>query len=260
MFAASHSFLIKEKPIVKTSLQVCLILLLCAGAAVAQKTKPWTEWSDKDADKVLNDSGWGQTQTESDSSSQQSSQTSAITSTTAARREDSNISAAAKIESGEKKDASVVHYYVRFLTAKPIRAAFVRKVELQKAPADKVAQMRAFVECDFGDFVVITVTMDGNDRKKMTAAAQSLTGATAAILKATTYLERKDGKRVELLDYRAPTQDGLGAKFVFPRIVEGLPLIGENTGEVRFVAELGKVKIVRRFKVSEMMYEGKLEY
>lgn len=238
----------------------CSLLILFAASAAAQKTKPWTEWSAKDAEKVLNDSAWGQTQTEGTTSSQPSS-TSAITSTTAARREDVNTKAAANVESGEKKDPMSVHYRVRLLSAKPIRAAFVRKIELQGAPPEKVAQLRTFVDRDFGDYIVVTITMDGNDQKRMKPVAEELTSVDATVLKTTTYLERKDGKRVALMDYRAPIQDGLGAKFVFPRTLDGKPFIEATSGEVRFATEVGKtVKISRRFKVAEMVYEGKLEY
>ena len=245
----------------KRILFTCSILILFAVSAAAQKTKPWTEWSAKDAEKIMNDSAWGQTQTEGDTSSQPSS-TSAITSTTAARREDTNTKAAANVESGEKKDTAMsIHYRVRLLSAKPIRAAFVRMVELQGAPPERVAQLRTFVDRDFGDYIVVTITMDGNDRKRMGPVIQELSGADAIVLKTTTYLERKDGKRVSLMDYRAPIQDGLGAKFVFPRMLDGKPFIEANSGEVRFSTEVGKaVKISRRFKVSEMMYDGKLEY
>ena len=244
----------------KRFLVIFSAILLSAGISFAQKSKPWTEWNEKEASRILNDSAWGQTQTESDSSAQQPSQTSAITSTTAARREDSSITAAKNVESGEKKESTTVHYRVRWLSAKPIRAAFVRMIELQGAPAEKVAQLRTFVDRDFGEFVVLTLTLDGSDRKRMMAATQVLTEAEINALKPITYLERKDGKRVELMDYRAPTQDGLGAKFVFPRTVDGSPLIDANTGEVKFTTELGKTKIMRRFKVADMMYEGKLEY
>jgi hypothetical protein len=237
----------------------CSILILFAVSAAAQKTKPWTEWSAKDAEKILNDSAWGQTQTEGDTSSQPSS-TSAITATTAARREDTSTSAAAKVESGEKKDAMSVHYRVRLLSAKPIRAAFVRMIELQGAPPEKVAQWRPFVDRDFGDYIVVTITMDGNDKKRMGAAMADINSAGPDALKTTTYLERKDGKRVALMEYRAPT-DVLGAKFVFPRMLDGKPFIEANSGEVRFSTEVGKaIKISRRFKVSEMMYDGKLEF
>lgn len=244
----------------KRILFTCSILVLFTASAAAQKTKPWTEWSEKDAVKVLNDSGWGQTQTEGDSSP--SSSTSAITQTTAGRREDQNTAAAAKVESGEKKDTAMsVHYRVRLLTAKPIRAAFVRMIELQGAAPEKVAQLRTFVDRDFGDYIVVTITMDGNDRKRLGMAMAEVSSVDAEALKSTTYLERKDGKRLPLMEYRAPSQDGLGAKFVFSRTLDGKPFIEPTSGEVRFATEAGKaLKISKRFKVSEMMYDGKLEY
>jgi len=240
---------------------ICSAVILLTASAYAQKAKPWTEWSEKEAEKILNDSGWGQTQTEGDTSTQPAS-TSAITSTTLARREDSNTSAAAKVESGQKKDASLVHYRVRLMSAKPIRAAFVRMVELQGASAERIATLRTFVDREFADYIVVTVSMDGTDRKRMGSVIQELTNGGEEALKTTTYLERKDGKRLALMAYRAPDPaDGLGAKFVFPRMVDGRPFLDASSGEVRFGTELGKVvKIYRRFKVSEMMYDGKLEY
>jgi hypothetical protein len=237
----------------------CSLLILFTASAPGQKVKPWTEWSAKDAEKVLNDSAWGQTQTESQESQQTSA--SAISQTTAARREDQRLSSATNVESGEKKEtATSVHYRVRLLSAKPIRAAFVRMIELQGAPPEKVAQWRTFVDRDFGDYIVVTLTMDGNDRKRMGLVLDEISKIDPEALKTTTYLERKDGKRIALMDYRAPT-DVLGAKFVFPRMLNGKPFIDADSGEVRFSTEAGKtLKINRRFKVSEMMYDGKLEY
>jgi len=74
------------------------------------------------------------------------------------------------------------------------------------------------------------------------------------------YLERKDGKKLFLMEYRPPTEDGMGAKFVFPRKFEGQPFLSENDS-VRFIAQLNeKMKLNTRYKLSDMLYEGKLEY
>jgi hypothetical protein len=245
----------------RTILLACSILILLAASVSAQKTKPWTEWSAKDAEKVLNDSAWGQTLTEGDSRPQSDS-SSAITQTTASRENTvKNASAAKNVESGEQKAGTSVHYRVRLLSAKPIRAAFVRMIELQGAAPERVAQLRTFVDRDFGDYIVVTITMDGTDRKRMGMAMTDISTVDTEALKPTTYLERKDGKRVPLMEYRAPTQDGLGAKFVFPRTIDGKPFIEAESGDVRFSTEAGKaLKIARRFKVSEMMFDGKLEY
>ena len=85
-------------------------------------------------------------------------------------------------------------------------------------------------------------------------------GAQTADLQKNVYLERKDGKKLYLMEYRPPVEDGMGAKFVFPRMFEGQPFLTENDS-VRFVAQVNeKMKLNTRYKVSEMMYDGKLEY
>jgi len=41
---------------------ICSALILFAASASAQKDKPWTEWTEKDALRVLTDSAWAATQ------------------------------------------------------------------------------------------------------------------------------------------------------------------------------------------------------
>jgi len=238
----------------------CAVVLLGAGAA-AQKNKSWTEWTAKDAQKMLLDSAWSQTQTELHDV--EGSSGSAITKAAENKRD---ISDTGKNESGEnvgKSSASLsLSYSVSFLTAKPIRQAFIRLLELQnpETPTDKVAERRTFIDRDFGDYVVVTLKVGGSDRKRIGPANQEIATADPELLKTTTYLERKDGKRVALSDFRAPAPDGMGAKLVFPRKLEGQPFIDANSGELRVIIQIGKLKLNRRFKVADMMYEGKLEY
>jgi hypothetical protein len=234
--------------------------LFIAVPASAQKTKPWTEWTEQEAMKILNDSAWGQTQTELAEAAEPAS-VSAVTQTTAARREDQRISAASTVESGESKTRPSINYRVRFLSAKPVRAAFVRMIELQGATPERVAELRTFVDRSFADYIVVSLAIDGTDRKRLGPSNEEIKTAEEAALQKTAYLERKDGTRLFLTNFRVPAQDGLGAKFVFPRLVDGKPFIDAGSGEFRFVLEIGKtIKINRKFKVSEMMYDGKLEY
>jgi hypothetical protein len=81
--------------------------------AAAQKEKPWTEWTKKDVEKMLNDSAWGQTQIDTD--------TSEMTWSTAPRPIDGK---------GAVNQATSVNYYIRFVSAKPIRQAYARLAEL----------------------------------------------------------------------------------------------------------------------------------
>ena len=241
---------------------VCTAMVLFATAAAAQKSKPWTEWSDKEAVKMLTDSAWAQTQTElTDSGASNSG--SAVTRAAENKRElDTSKGGESGENMGKASSSLSIKYYVSFLTAKPIRQAFIRMIELQRPEmtAEKVAELRTFVDRDFGEYVVVTLKVDGTDRKRVAPAMQEIATADAELLKTTTYLERKDGKRVALMEYRAPGSDGMGAKFVFPRMLDGQPFLDANSGELRVIIQVGKTKLNRRFKVTDMMYEGKLEY
>lgn len=244
----------------KRVLFLCSAILLIAGSAAAQSEKPWTEWTEKDAARILNDSAWGQTQTDAGAATEPAA-TSAITQTTAARREDQRISAASTVESGESKPRTVLNYRVRLLSAKPVRAAFVRMMELQGTAPERVAELRTFVDRDFGDYIVLSLSVDGTDRKRLGLANEEINAAEEAALQKKVYFERKDGARLFLINYRAPAPDGLGAKLVFPRVVDGKSFIESGSSEVRLVLEIGKtVKISRKFKVAEMMYQGRLEF
>ena len=89
---------------------------------------------------------------------------------------------------------------------------------------------------------------------------RAFTAATTDALKQNVYLERKDGKKLYLMDYRAPTQDGMGAKFVFQRVIDGQPFLSQSDS-VRFIAQFSdKMKLNTKYNLSEMLYEGKLEY
>lgn len=252
----------------KRILFICSALVLLNASAFGQKTKPWTEWNEKDAKKVLTDSAWAQSQTDYTEPAPTGS-----TITPVQPRNAATTAGAQNTESGEnsgRKGAALSSiYHVAFLTAKPVRAAFIRLIELQhpETPADKVAERRSFIDRDFGDNVVVTVVLEGTNRAANALAMKELSAADADALahlvgqlKTTAYLERKDGKHLALADYRPPGQDGMGAKFIFPRMLDGQPFLDANSGELRVNIQIGKTKLNRRFKVADMMYDGKLEY
>ena len=245
----------------KRFLLLCSVLILFTVSASAQKEKPWTEWSEKDTIKMMTDSAWAQTQKEltESGSTGPTIKTAAENRSTVGIVKDSSSGPESGQSVGQKSQSLSLNYYLAFLTAKPVRQAFIRYLELKTpdTPADKAAERRAFIDRDFGDYIVVALKLDGTDKKKLGPAMQLLS-ADPKGFKDTAYLERKDGKRVALMDYRAPDQ--LGAKFIFPRTLDGKPFLEANSGEVRVYLEIGKTKVSRRFKVADMMYDGKLEY
>jgi hypothetical protein len=244
----------------RTVVSACLTLAMFACVALAQKDKPWTEWTKKDVDKTLNDSAWGQTQTEGGSSASQSTD-SAVTQVAAKNSAERQLSSR-QGESGETKAVAYVKYHVRFLSAKPVRAAFARQVLLSRTAPDEAltSQLQGFIDRDFSEYIVVSVGVEVGDKKMAGPIMQAFSGANPEALQKAVYLERKDGKKLFLSDYRPPVEDGMGAKFVFKRVVDGQPFLSENDS-VRFVAQMNeKMKLDTRYKLSNMLYDGKLEY
>jgi hypothetical protein len=232
--------------------RICFVTLALGLAVNAQKG-PWTDWTQKDVLKVLNDSAWGQTQVETE---QASGSTAAITATTdkAKLNQDASKPTAGSV-------TGYVKYFIRFLSARPIREAVVRKLQLEQPTMAMTEQLKAFAETGATDYIVVSVLAEASDKKMAGSAMQAFNAASLESLKQVTYLERKDGQRLLLVDVRPPINDGLGAKFIFSRMLKGQPFMSDEAGQVRFFCQLSKtIKLTARFKVSEMVYDGKLEY
>jgi hypothetical protein len=157
-----------------------------------------------------------------------------------------------------------VNIRIRFLSAKPVRQAISHLMELtnrEKISAQLAARLKAFAAADFPDYIVITVTSESDKASRLLQQTQaSFYKLTTNELKNNTYL-LAGGRRVFIKEYQPPGNDGLGARYIFPRMEDGKPFITPETGDVLFHSEpLGTVVLNMRYKVKEMMYDGKLEY
>jgi hypothetical protein len=235
----------------------------------ASPQKPWTEWSKAEAEKILNNSAWGHTQTETDTSEMvytpttQGGNSSSTRSETIRGTTDRQSINNNRATQGATNQPIAVNYHVRLLSAKPVRAAFMRVIQLTQPDLDPriLKDLRAFVERDFSEYIVVAVTFDSTDGRYSGPVLQAFASATVGTLKNRTYLERQDGKRLFLMDYRSPINDGLGAKFIFPRMVDERNFLNADSGSVRFLSEVsGQIKLNVSFKMTDMMYEGQLEY
>lgn len=237
---------------------VLLVTVLILTSNAQKKLKPWQEWSRKEAETILNESSWGKTQVETDLSEMMWRPQGAPDPRSGA----SNADPLRDERGGATNQATTVRYRIRFLSAKPVRQAFARVIALDQPTEDpKIkAYMNDFVERKFDKWIALTVGVESRDQRFSSQSLQAFATATTASLKNHTYLERTDGKRLYLQMYQAPSADGLGAKFIFERIVDERPFLNNDTDEVRFVTEVGKAKLNMRFKVGEMIYDGRLEY
>ncbi|MBP6824484.1 MAG: hypothetical protein KA368_23260 [Acidobacteria bacterium] len=239
---------------------VAILFLACTEAVQAQwDKKPYTEWQDKDVLKMLNDSPWGKTQS------------------FVANTELSGSGRAGRVES--ITDTFQINFRVRLFSSRPIRQAFARQMEKKlkgNISEEQAAQLKTFTTGDFNEYIVVTVSCDSEQRGlPLQDALMLLQKRTTADLKADTYLEVA-GQKVYLQEYQAPRNDGFGARFIFPRLVNNEPFITSKTNEIHFYSEFSGQAAGRsgpasgagamnytlnvRFKVSAMNFLGKLEY
>ena len=245
----------------KRSLILIVVVCCALGAALAaqKKEKPWTEWSKKDAEKILNDSPWGQTQIETDTSEMFFK----AQPTPDPKTGGTGGGGVERDERGSFNQAMDVKYRIRFFSARPVRRALARLALLNMGNPDKeaVERLRTFAELQSNEKIIVSVSFESRDQRLGGPVMQTFATMTAGTLKNNTYLERRDGKRVFVEQYVPPGKEGYGALFVFPRVVGEGPVITPEGGDVRFVSELSKnIKLDMKFKIAEMMQEGKLEY
>ncbi len=238
----------------KTIFAVVLGLALISTSLAQKDKKPWTEWSQNEAQKILNNSAWGRMQTDTDT-------TEMFFRPTADTRRAPN--AADRAVEGATNQSTNVTYGIRFFSARPVRQAFVRMIQLQqkKLEPEVLERMKNFAEVESTDSIIVAVTVEGTDKRSLGKVLQIVNSAATGTLKNTTYLERNDGKRLFLQEYVTPGRDGFGARFIFPRIVDGQPFLTKDFAEVRFVSDFDPmVKLNMRFKLADMMLDGQLEY
>jgi len=246
-----------------------LAAALAATAPAQRKNYSWMELPKKDAERLLANSPWSQTQVDTDASEMFYSPTRAGTSsigqspvgrgTTSDQQSINNNRA----DRGAVNQEVQVSYRICFLSSRPIRQALAKVIlAAQREPNDSlVSELQKFVERDFSQYIVMAVTVTSNDSRFSGPIMQAINSAATGTLKNTTFLERQDGKRLFLEKYIAPIPDNLGAKFIFPRLVDGQPFLNSDSGTVRFYAEFNdSFKLNMRYKVAEMIFDQKLEY
>src|ERR1041384_6007192 len=130
-----------------------VVMLLFVTVAVSQKElKPWKQWNRKEAEKVLNDSPWSRAHTKP--APPQSADLPANCGAPRGREDAARTNAT----------STSVTLQVRFFTAKPIRQAYVRMLELADTPPDaaNIEKMEAWANLAADDRIIVTLGYSGN--------------------------------------------------------------------------------------------------
>ena len=222
-----------------------MILALAAGVSGSKITEePFFSWSQDKAVKVLNASPWAKQETFTQIVSGQGSG-----------------------RSGEKEIYNT--FYVRFLSARPIREAYARIQQIYYGYDDMDQEARARFEKDqqpnidmtSSEWIVVSVAFRSNDPNEESDVRRWFQSETVRTLKTKAFLSTPTCSQVEVSAYFPPREESVGAKFVFPRIVDGIPVVTEDCDAVTF--ELLDVpganpNLQATFSVKSMVVDGEV--
>jgi hypothetical protein len=214
--------------------------------------KPYKEWNQKECAKLLEDSPWSR----------------ALKLTTVGIMDNYTNKTSSDGQQPTTK------YQVLFYSAKPIRQATVRMAQInqkydslspeQKQEMDKRSD--AFLSADLSNVVVITVSYDINDRNNALELARHWQSQTTDTLKNVVYLSNTKGDKVPVARYTADQGAGRSFQFMFPREVNGKPLLSPQDKSVKLeftypvIGGMGDGKAFMEFKAEKMIFEGNIAY
>jgi len=202
------------------------------------------EWSLNEAIQVLNSSAWAQQETFT-----------------------RVVSGVGSGVSGEKEIYNT--FYVRFLSARPVREAYARVQQIQHGYDQWTREeqqtfddlTRPSVELDVGEWIVLAVSFRSNDPNEESRVRQFFQSQTSQTLQNKAFLSTREFSQVPLTAYFPPREEGVGAKFVFPRRIDGVPVVSKGGSQVVF--ELLEVpgaspQLRSSFLVESMILDGEL--
>ncbi|MGH9769375.1 MAG: hypothetical protein ACREAB_18275, partial [Blastocatellia bacterium] len=165
-------------------------------------------------------------------------------------------------------------YKVQLRSAPPVRQAIVR----QQMIAEKYDQMspekkqefdeRAgkFLTADFNEMVMVHVSYNASVQVYDRDLARYWHSQTTETLKNTTFLIASDGEQIQPMQYTASTGAGREFQLIFPRTINGQPLIGPKDKSIKIefkhprVGNEGEARVLLEFKADKMTINNTVVY
>jgi hypothetical protein len=246
-------------------LLVALLFSSLLFAGKFWKEKPYTEWKEKEALKLLNDSPWAKAHV-----TRSFTGSTVIYDEQGAQDPNPGVTRAPMqppltgpeiLQWGSRRK-----YFVRFLSAAPVRQATARLHMLKSNWSEE--QVRQFLQTKpFGDMIAISLFVEAPQNQQKF----ELDHLTTERLRQDTYLHLKKSKvKVHLEEYIPPARDEgrLEAVLLFPRVKDEV-LLAEK--DLRFNCKIFfghdpraadaslETEVKLKFKLKDMVFEGKLE-
>jgi len=214
-----------------------------AGTTAQVPAKPFSGWTLAEAVSLLNNSPWAHQETFT-----------------------RIIGGIGSGVSGEKEIYST--FFVRFLSARPIREAYARALQI-KAGYDRLNEVQkkkidvglaSGLSLDVSRWIIVSVSFRSNDANLESTVRRSLELESQESMKTRAFLSTARHAQIQLEAYFPPSDDLVGAKFVFPRTLDDGPAVSEQDEEVTFELDMPAFDPDLRihFVVADMVVEGAL--
>jgi hypothetical protein len=222
-------------------LLVCGALLLFAGQENYWESKPYTEWNDQEAGKLLKDSPW--TKSVLLNAGPEGGLGSG------GQRGPGGGGDSEMVSSGSSLARATTRLVVTWF-ARPIREAMARRLMLTDpaAPKDRIEKLLRPND----QFLVLLVT-------GWTLGRQPDRDAAIERFKKETVLLKKNKEKIPLAEMVLPQRRDDPLYLRFEREIDGKPVLTAADPEVTLVLRVGEDTYRLRFKLAEMLIRNKLE-
>ena len=250
------AFILRRAKRIALGVSLLLALVLTTFPKDFWEEKPFTQWTEQEAMKLVSDSPWARPVTvlgsilgAGQTVSNKSSELPNVASATGGRSSGTAMGTGSAMGQSEGfAPGDPVPVQVRWFSSVRLRQALGRLGQIQgKAPESEV---RKFAEQPMEDYQIAVIA----------PIIGTFNNLSMEDFKPKTFLtSRKDkSKKIALKSYTAPKDrsDGV-ALFSFPRLTDGKPTFGPEDQEIEFSAQGGKINLKASFKLTRMMTDGK---
>jgi hypothetical protein len=226
----------------RCALAVSLAAMVSLSVFGAATDKPFRKWTLDEAVEVLTNSPWA--------------------------RQETFTRVVGGIGSGVMGEKEIYStFFVRFLSARPVREAYARVQQIQAGydNLDRDERRRvdeslaSVLRLDSSRWIVLTVSFRSNDSTMELRMKEFFEVETTESMRSKVRLSTGHFPQLELAAYFPPRDEAVGAKFVFPRNVEGTPVVSHDDPYVTFEVDVPGFESDLRatFPVSSMLIKGK---
>lgn len=216
--------------------------LLAGGAA----NRSFRQWTLDEAVKILTESPWA--------------------------RQETFTRLISGIGSGVRGEKEIYNtFFIRFLSARPVREAYARVLQIQQGYDDLSAgeqkeadaAINRLLELDVDRWIVLAVSFRSNDADMERQVRQYWRLQTTETMRNRAFLSTSRFSQVQVAAFYPPAEEAVGAKFVFPRTIAGDPVVSRQDKQITFEL-LGvpgaQPELRTTFAVSEMLSEGEFNF